>query len=376
MLRATDRRITDPHRFNGMDTESPESVQLNKPALLGLLNELRAAGSLSVLRQGVGDLLAQIASPDSPLRAPAPTEAVVFPRAYALEELEQILAAQTLERARYYLERFIKSIAEVKTNPINDLNLNRWKEYEDIYTDSLWIIERRDSSGAHTADYWGNFIPQIPYQMLRRYTKKGEWVLDPFAGSGTTLIEAQRLGRHSIGVELQPQVAEWARRLIASEPNRHGVVSEVVIGDSTCIDYRAILQQHGQQSVQLVIMHPPYFDIIAFSDDPRDLSNAASVDNFLALMGRAIDNVAPVLDPGRYLALVIGDKYAHGEWIPLGFWTMNEVLKRGFALKSIIVKNFEATTGKRSQKELWKYRALAGGFYIFKHEYIFVFRKR
>jgi DNA modification methylase len=359
-----------------MDKESPESIQLNKPVLLGLLNGLRAAGSLSVLRQGVGDLLAQIASPDSPLRAPAPAETVVFPRAYALEELEQILAAQTLERARYYLERFIKSIAEVKTNPINDLNLNRWKEYEDIYTDSLWIIDRRDSSGAHTADYWGNFIPQIPYQMLRRYTKKGEWVLDPFAGSGTTLIEAQRLGRHSIGVELQPQVAEWAQRLIASEPNRHGVVSEVVIGDSTCIDYRAILQRHGQQSVQLVIMHPPYFDIIAFSDDPRDLSNAASVDNFLALIGRAIDNVAPVLDPGRYLALVIGDKYAHGEWIPLGFWTMNEVLKRGFALKSIIVKNFEATTGKRSQKELWKYRALAGGFYIFKHEYIFVFRKR
>jgi hypothetical protein len=55
---------------------------------------------------------------------------------------------------------------------------------------------------------------------------------------------------------------------------------------------------------------------------------------------------------------------------------MNEVLKREFMLKSIIVKNFEQTTGKRSQEELWKYRALVGGFYIFKHEYIFVFRKR
>ena len=72
----------------------------------------------------------------------------------------------------------------------------------------------------------------------------------------------------------------------------------------------------------------------------------------------------------------IGDKYARCEWIPLGFQTMNEVLKRGYSLKSIIVKNFEDTTAKRSQKELWKYRALVGGFYIFKHEYIFVFRKR
>jgi hypothetical protein len=55
---------------------------------------------------------------------------------------------------------------------------------------------------------------------------------------------------------------------------------------------------------------------------------------------------------------------------------MNQVLKLDYTLKSIIVKNFEETTAKRSQKELWKYRALAGGFYIFKHEYIFVFRKR
>jgi hypothetical protein len=89
-----------------------------------------------------------------------------------------------------------------------------------------------------------------------------------------------------------------------------------------------------------------------------------------------VDNVAPVLARGRYMALVIGDKYAKGEWIPLGFQAMNQVLQRDFRLKSILVKNFEETTGKRQQKELWRYRALAGGFYIFKHEYIFVFQRR
>ena len=57
-----------------------------------------------------------------------------------------------------------------------------------------------------------------------------------------------------------------------------------------------------------------------------------------------------MLDAGRYLALVIGDKYAKCEWIPLGFQTMNEVLRRGFTLKSIIVKNFEETAGKRNQQ--------------------------
>jgi hypothetical protein len=83
-----------------------------------------------------------------------------------------------------------------------------------------------------------------------------------------------------------------------------------------------------------------------------------------------------LLERGRYLALVIGDKYAGGEWVPLGFYSMNEVLKRDYTLKSIIVKNFEETRAKRDQKQLWRYRALAGGFYIFKHEYIFLFRKK
>ena len=96
---------------------------------------------------------------------------------------------------------------------------------------------------------------------------------------------------------------------------------------------------------------------------------------FLEMIGQVVDNAGPVLEKGRYMALVIGDKYANGRWIPLGFLTMNEILKRGFVLKSIIIKNFEETTGKRQQKELWKYRALDGGFYIFKHEYIFVFQK-
>ena len=331
---------------------------------------------MHALRCAVAELREQVQNPSSELlTCRAQDDKVEFGKAYLTSELDQVAASRTLERARYYVARLIKSITQVRTSPVNDINLNRWKEYEHVITDSLWVIDRRDSSGAHTAGYWGNFIPQIPQQMLLRYTKKAEWVLDTFAGSGTTLIEGQRLGRHTIGIELLADVADDARRLVASEPNVHGVVSEIITGDSRTIDYRALLERHNQRSVQLVIMHPPYFDIIHFSDDPRDLSNAASVQDFLEQMMIVVDKAGAVLDPGRYLALVIGDKYAQGEWIPLGFLAMNEITQRGFGLKSIIVKNFEKTTGKRNQKELWRYRALVGGFYIFKHEYIFVFKK-
>lgn len=373
----TDRSMLNPALGDseGGD-EAGELLQISLRPLLDRLGQMRRMESMAALRVVIDQIRRLLDDEESELYQLAGEHAsVALAESYLLGELEQIAAAQTIERAHYYLDRLIKSLTEVRTSPINDINLNRWKEYEDIITDSLWIIERRDRSGVHRADYWGNFIPQIPQQMLRRYTKRGEWVLDPFAGSGTTLLEGQRLGRHTIGVELQQEMVERVRRLIAAEPNPYGVTSEVIAGDSTTIDFAALLRKHGQRSAQLAIIHPPYFDIIKFSADPRDLSNTGSVEQFLALLGRVTDNILEVLDRDRYLVLVIGDKYARGEWIPLGFLAMNELLQRSLVLKSIAVKNFEETTGKRHQHELWRYRALAGGFYVFKHEYIFIFKR-
>jgi len=352
---------------------------INKSKILALTERLKSESSLTSLRNSVFHLESNLRSVKADkvglLNIDSNGGTITISQKYVFDQLNQIAESQTLERAKYYVDRFEKAITEVRTSKINDINLNRWKQYDDIRTDSLWIIDKRDSSGVHTAGYWGNFIPQIPNQMLKRYTKKGDWVLDPFVGCGTTLIEGQRLGRNGIGVELQETVAQKARELILSEPNKYGAMSEVITGDSATVDFRAALKKHEQNSVQLLIMHPPYFDIIKFSNDPRDLSNARSVNKFLEMMNKIVDNAGSALEKGRYFALVIGDKYSKGEWIPLGFLTMNEILQRGFLLKSIIVKNFEETTAKRNQKELWRYRALVGGFYIFKHEYIFVFKK-
>ena len=210
---------------------------------------------------------------------------------------------------------------------------------------------------------------------MRRYTKQNEWVLDPFLGSGTTLIECKRLGRNGIGIELLPDVIELANNNISSEYNKFNIQTEIINADSTKLDFNNILNKLNINHVQFLILHPPYWDIIKFSENSNDLSNAKSITDFLILLGNVIDNTYDILENNRYMALIIGDKYSNGEWIPLGFYSMNEVLKRNYILKSIIVKNFEDTKGKMKQKELWRYRALAGGFYVFKHEYIFLFQK-
>ncbi len=339
-----------------------------------LQNLLKNNGLVSVKKQ-IHNIISDVNQSDNELIIHSNGEADKISKYYLVKELTQIYETQTIERTRYYIRRLVKSLSQRKEGKINDINLNRWKEYDDLFTDSLWILDKRDKTGAHNAGYWGNFIPQIPNQFLRRYTKKGEWVLDPFLGSGTTLIECRRLGRNGIGIELQPEVAKLASKLLGKEKNSSKVKTEIINGDSTALNFKSELKKLKCGSVQFLIMHPPYWDIIKFSRKKNDLSNAESADDFLKMFGKVIDNTYPVLQEGRYAAVVIGDKYSSGEWIPLGFYTMLEMIKRGYKLKSTIIKNFDQTTSKRNQKELWRYRALAGGFYIFKHEYIFLFQK-
>lgn len=256
----------------------------------------------------------------------------------------------------------------------NDLNSYDWREYSDIETNSLWIIDKRDNSGAHSGHYHGNFVPQIPRQLFSRYTKKGDWILDPFMGSGTSLIEAQRMGRNSIGIEILKDVAKEAYERIVTEKNDIAR-TKVIIADSQTCKLDKVLKSENIEKVQFVILHPPYWDIIKFSDHSNDLSNCESLNDFLDSFGRVVDNTISVLEKNRYCAVVIGDKYAKSQVVPIGFYCMNLMIEKGLLLKAVLVKNIGETKGKSNRQGIWRYRALASDFYIFKHEYIFVFKK-
>jgi len=263
---------------------------------------------------------------------------------------------------------------------IGEVEAKNWRDFEDIITDSLWVFGTRSRAGAHSGKYHGNFVPQIPYQAIRRFTKPGDVVLDTFLGSGTTLIECRRLGRHGIGIELSESIARQAEATIEMAENPHNAWQLVLQGDSTTEEtigrIRQALAGQGREQVQLLIMHPPYHDIIKFSDDVRDLCNAPTTAAFLETFKEVAYKSYGLLESNHFLVVVIGDKYSNGEWVPLGFRTMEAVQSVGYTLKSVVVKNMSGNRAKRNLQNFWRQRAFRGNYYIFKHEYVFFFQKR
>lgn len=173
----------------------------------------------------------------------------------------------------------------------NDFNLENWKEdCNDILTDSLWIINERDKSGKHSNFYHWNFIPQIPNQLIRRFTKKWDFVLDLFLWSGTTAIECEKLERNIIWVDIKEELVNRAKELIISEK----IKKEFIVWNSwsklTQNKIKTFLALQNKSWVDLVLLHPPYFDIIKFSDKKQDLSNAWSLEEFLKMFNNVLQN--------------------------------------------------------------------------------------
>lgn len=147
-----------------------------------------------------------------------------------------------------------------KTPEFSDIELSRWKDYDELITDSLWLLGPRDRTGPHVGDYHGNFVRQIASQVIRRFTRRGEVVIDLFSGMGTTLIECRHPGRHGVGVELRDSLNQAARQRIDQAPNPDAVETLLVTGDSRLDETRESvevqLQDLGYCHAHHVILPP------------------------------------------------------------------------------------------------------------------------
>jgi len=260
-----------------------------------------------------------------------------------------------------------------------DFDLARWKEYPDLLTESLWILGARSKDSAHVGDYWGNFVPQIPRQILRRFTSPGDWIVDLFSGMGTTLIECRILGRNGIGVDLNEDVVRASRERLGAAGNPGAACLEILQGDATHPDtvglVREVLARGNRTDADCVFLHPPYHNIIRFSRDRRDLSNARGEGRFLEAFQRSVTHATSLVRPGGHVVLVIGDIFRRGQVRPLGFLCMEMCRRSGLELRAINVKDIQNTRGKGHRTNLWRYRAFKEGLYVFRHEYVMLFRR-
>lgn len=255
---------------------------------------------------------------------------------------------------------------------------DHWREL-DINVDSLWLMGPRAKGGKHTNVYHGNFAPQIPNQMIRRYTEEGDTVMDLFMGSGTTLYECESLKRNYIGYDINDDIIDFVEKRMQGCDTIDYHIHNCDVTDSVafkkCTD--GSLGQLGKRKADLLIVHPPYLDIVKFTGRPEDLSSISDLNVFLDRFLHAMNNAMAYLKSKHYFILVIGDVYKNGEVIPLGFYTMYALKKAfGAELKGIVVKDIVGNRAKIGQEALWRYRALVNGNYLFKHEYIFVFKKK
>lgn len=229
---------------------------------------------------------------------------------------------------------------------------------------TIWSFKSRGNWATHNPDYRGNWSPYIPRNIILRYSKEKDMVLDQFAGGGTTLVEAKLLNRNCIGVDVNPEAIKLCKKAVDFKMPKVGKIS-IIKGNAQN------LNKIKDKSIDLICTHPPYADIIRYSDGIKNDLSLLKVKDFIEAMKPVASESYRVLKDGKYCAILIGDTRNKGRVIPLGFGVMKVFLNAGFKLKEIIIKeqhNCRATG-------FWKTSSIKYNFLLLAHEYLFVFVK-
>ena len=244
--------------------------------------------------------------------------------------------------------------------------IKRWEpENFELKMNTVWSFPKRGDWATHDAKWRGNWSPYIPRNLLLRYSKEGDLVLDQFVGGGTTLVEAKLLNRNIIGVDINDSALERCREKTDFEWNSSSKIS-IQKGDARNLDF---IQN---ESIDFICTHPPYANIREYSRNIDGDLSRCKIPEFLQEMKKVASESYRVLKKDSFCTILMGDTRKKGCVQTIGFEVMKIFQEEGFTLKEIIIKeqhNCKATG-------YWKTNNIKYNFLLLAHEYLFVFIKK
>lgn len=197
------------------------------------------------------------------------------------------------------------------------------------------------------------FPISLSKRIIELFTHQGELVLDPFVGSGTTLIAAADLNRNAVGFDLQETYIKLCERRLSEQKVLFNNSRQVAIKD----DARNINKYLEPNSVSLIWTSPPYANLLnrprknksrrfrnneqygrieQYSQDPNDLGTL-SLEDYTKAMGDIFESLLPLIRPRHHCVINVSDMWWENRRITIHIAIVEELRRRGYELRNIII---------------------------------------